>query len=122
MTDKEKLIELIYKTGMVENHTRCKIIADELVANGVTIVENHEGETVWGIWDVTNYRTRSGKKKSKNVHVCSLRHLDYVRKHGKAEVRSKVCTKSDMAFMGKTVFRTMEEAEEAVMNCRKEQK
>lgn len=34
---REKLVELIEKTGMVENKNRCNIIAEELIANGTTI-------------------------------------------------------------------------------------
>lgn len=34
---REMLVELIEKTGMVENKNRCNIIAEELIANGVTI-------------------------------------------------------------------------------------
>ena len=35
----EKLVELIRESGMVENENRCKIIADELMQNGVTVQE-----------------------------------------------------------------------------------
>lgn len=34
---REKLVELIEKTGMVENKNRCNIIAEELISNGVTL-------------------------------------------------------------------------------------
>lgn len=36
---KEKLVELLEETGMVENKNRCNIIAEELIANGVTVQE-----------------------------------------------------------------------------------
>ena len=34
---KERLVEFLEETGMVEGRNRCKIIAEELIANGVTI-------------------------------------------------------------------------------------
>lgn len=114
---REKLIDLIIDAKLTAPETGSFIewLADYLIAYGVTISGgNCIGETVWGIWDVTNYQTRHGKQKSRNVHVCTLHHLDYVKRFGKAEVRPKVCTKSDMTFMGKTVFKTREEAERAI--------
>ena len=39
MDVREKLVELIRETGMVENENRCKIIAEELMQNGVTVQE-----------------------------------------------------------------------------------
>ena len=36
---REKLVELIRESGMVENENRCKIIAEELIENGVTVQE-----------------------------------------------------------------------------------
>lgn len=45
-TDREKLIEVLSETGMVENKNRCNIIADELIANGVVISKNETTTTV----------------------------------------------------------------------------
>ena len=42
MDVREKLVELIRETGMVENENRCKIIAEELMQNGVTVQDNTE--------------------------------------------------------------------------------
>ena len=39
MDVREKLVKLIRETGMVENENRCKIIAEELPQNGVTVQE-----------------------------------------------------------------------------------
>ena len=41
MTDREKLIELLSETGMIENKNRCEIIADELIAHGVTVAADN---------------------------------------------------------------------------------
>lgn len=37
MNIRKELTDLLKDTGMVENQNRCKIIADELATNGVTI-------------------------------------------------------------------------------------
>lgn len=39
MDVRKKLVELIRESGMVENENRCKIIAEELIENGVTVQE-----------------------------------------------------------------------------------
>ena len=39
MDVREKLVEWLEETGMVENGNRCKIIAEELMQNGVTVQE-----------------------------------------------------------------------------------
>lgn len=37
MDMKEKLVELLEETGMVDNKNRCNIIAEELISHGVTV-------------------------------------------------------------------------------------
>ena len=39
MDVREKLVELIEQSGMVESKSRCNIIAEELMQNGVTVQE-----------------------------------------------------------------------------------
>ena len=39
MDVEEKLVELLRETGMVENKNRCNIIAEDLIAHGVTVQE-----------------------------------------------------------------------------------
>lgn len=88
-------------------------IADYLIAHGVTIAENRIGTPVWGIWEVTGYK-RNGKKRNMKVQVTTTLHLTRALESGSVEIREKVCTKSDLTFMGKTVFKTREEAEIAI--------
>lgn len=42
MTDEERLVELLEQTGMLDNKTRCKIAAAELLANDVTFEKQGE--------------------------------------------------------------------------------
>ena len=39
MDVREKLVELIEDSGMVENKNRCRILTEELIAHGVTVQE-----------------------------------------------------------------------------------
>ena len=113
MTDREKLIDLIDEAAELY-HSEREAIADHLLANGVTIKDSCIGCVVWGIWDVTEFR-RNEKKKNRKVQITNTRRLKYAMEHGAVEVREKVCTKSDLTFMGKTVFRTREEAERMIL-------
>lgn len=123
MTDREKLVEVLKQApfeGKVLDEwwweEKIAKIADHLIANGVAIVDNHVGKTAYGIWDVSEYRTRGRKIKNRNSRIDSLNKLEWVRKYGKAEVRPRVCTKSDMRCLGKTLFWTREEAERVIQN------
>ena len=89
-------------------------MADHLIANGVTIVDNHVGKTAYGIWDVSEYRTRAGNVRNRNARINRMNELEWVRIFGKAEVRPRVCTKSDLRCLGKTLFWTREEAERVI--------
>lgn len=115
MTDREKLIELLITAKDLVTLTRQ---ADFLLANGVTITENHAGETVFALFDVSYCLLKNGKVKERATQIQSLRHLGSAMKFGKVEIREKKCTMTDSTFFGKTVFLTREEAEEAVKNCK----
>ncbi len=51
MTERERLIELLYNTGMVESRHRCNIVADELLANGVIVPPCKVRDEVYGVFE-----------------------------------------------------------------------
>jgi hypothetical protein len=121
MTDREKLIDLLDDfLVQMEWHDNAEL-ADHLLSHGVTIVEDHTGETVWGIWEVTPYH-RNGRVKCMNVQITTELHMQKALEGGAVDIRSKVCTRTDEMRLGKTVFLTREEAEECLNKHRKEQK
>lgn len=126
MTDREKLIDLLDEVHHVnmgkEYRERLGTIADHLLSHGVTIVEDHTGEKVFALFDVSKYLLKSGKVKERATQIYTFRHLRNALRSSSVEIREKICTKTDMNKFVKMVFKTREEAETAVMNCRKEQK
>lgn len=44
---RERLIELLKATGMVDNTSRCEIIAEELLCKGVIVLPCNVGDTVY---------------------------------------------------------------------------
>jgi hypothetical protein len=85
---KEKLVELIEDSGMVENKNRCHIIADELIANGVTVQEldgcqycKEDGEgyrKMFGAFSITNpfhgkeWLINTGHCKPRQIFFCPM--------------------------------------------------
>jgi hypothetical protein len=118
---RQKLIELLQTSPTdVMGNRGVGALADHLIANGVTIVENGEnyvGKTVFALYDVSEWTQKSGKKKIRYTQIITYRHLRSAKKYSKIEVREKQCTKTDSYFIGKTVFWTREDAEKVVENC-----
>ena len=96
---RDRLIELIEASGMVEGKTRCEIIADELLSNGVILPPCKVGDTVYRV-----YPTWIQELKVAYFRIDEYG-LNYVDIYG-GEVS---CDK-----FGKTVFLTKEEAEKAL--------
>ena len=88
-------------------------IADYLIANGVTIVDNCIGSVVWGIWEVSPYR-KGKQMRRMNVQIVTELHLKRALLDGTVEFRQKICSKTDASYLGKTVFKTLEEAKRAI--------
>ena len=124
MTDREKLIDLIIdaKRTDPEDHSFTEYLSDYLLSHGVTIPENHAGETVFALFDVSYCLLKNGNVKERATQIQSLRHLWCAKNTSIVEIREKQCTKTDSGFIGKTVFLTREEAEECLNTHRKEQK
>lgn len=52
MNERDKLIKLLEETGMIEGTSRCNIVADELLANGVIVPPCKVGDTVYQLDDI----------------------------------------------------------------------
>lgn len=52
MNERDRLIELLEETGMIEGTSRCNIVADELLANGVIVPPCKVGDTVYQLDDI----------------------------------------------------------------------
>lgn len=102
---RDKLIKLLEETGMIEGTSRCNIVADELLANGVIVPPCKVGQTVWVI---DNFRTFT-KPILESRTVLSVQYY----KSGAIQYHYK-----DGSFykehIGRTVFSTKEEAEQAL--------
>lgn len=61
MNERDRLIELLEETGMIEGTSRCNIVADELLANGVIVPPCRVGDTLYRI--------------DKRIKRCSLNHI-----------------------------------------------
>ena len=99
---KEKLTNLIEASGMVEGRSRCEIIAEELLANGVIVLPCKVGDTVY-------YLDDAEVVKDKVIGVVYSDDMDYLTK----SVRTYDCLLAWENF-GKTYFATKEEAEKAL--------
>lgn len=121
---REKLIELLNQCDQKCDETDCyecpyNIIydcgnpmrADFLIANGVTISPCKVGDTVYALYSRKEYKKRNGSIYRPNAQILTYSHLRSAANQKAVEIREKKCTKSDMNFLGKTVFATKEEAE-----------
>lgn len=119
MTDRETLIGLLQDCPFVwVAESSAKMLAEHLLSHGVTIVEDHTGETVFALFNVSDRKLKSGKTKARNVQIFSIKYLRDAMRYGNVEIKEKQCTNTDCNYIGKTVFLTREEAEKAVESCR----
>ena len=97
---RDRLIESLFKTGMVENRIRCSIIADEILADGWMRPPCKVGDTVYRIVEMSTgvmmNSTYTIKRFIRAVEVTKNNFFD-------------VCEN-----FGKTVFLAEEEAEQAL--------
>lgn len=47
MKDCERLVKLLWETGMIETETRCEIVAEELLRNGVVVLPCQVGDDLY---------------------------------------------------------------------------
>lgn len=112
MTQREKLINLIYNT---QHMTDISEVADHLFANGVIVLPCKVGDVLYYIGSRAN-----GKKIEKYVKEEAV---EMISKDGHsiyAHVSRALLI--DLADLGKTVFLTREEAEAALKECKNNDK
>lgn len=111
---RDKLIKLLDETGMIEGTSRCNIVADELLANGVIVPPCKVGDTVF----VLTSDSITGFEKSR-VKRMLLKNLQ----DGMTIKIIIPCVCDDWGGavrefypedFGKTVFLTLKEAEQAL--------
>lgn len=111
---REMLIQLIMEAvGGCARHW-AEVIADHLLYNGVTVPPCRVGETVYALYSRYRYTTRYGTQRRRNSQITSTRMLDHYRYREDVEIREKTCSKQDIKMLGKTVFSTKADAENAV--------
>lgn len=124
MNERDRLIELLEETGMIEGTSRCNIVADELLANGVIVPPCKVGDTVYQLddivwsWDCRGcehfeagwYDDSSRCGKTRDCRKCpeciNITEETVTLK----DILSHMCYES----FGKTVFLTKEEAEQEI--------
>ena len=119
MTERERLIELIEKEGSMYEVNDIKHLADYLLANGVVCPPCKVGDTVYVIEPCNCYNNYSEYDKCHHRRTKATKWIEMVR------VPTKHYTKCLKLFVrpfkieyfnkiGKTVFLTKEEAEQAL--------
>ena len=113
----DRLVELLFQTGMLESESRCKIAAEDLIADGVIVPPCKVGDKVYYI------SSRYEKRGRRNVHVYFVEEgkVDSIIVGGSGIPQIDVCngenewslfdSKEDF---GEIVFLTREEAENAL--------
>ena len=112
MSDREKLIELIQNAvnGCARNWA--EIIADYLLANGVTVPPMPIGSTVYEI-RARGRRTIMWSSRKCDYSIINDGYFENAKAHDlEFYIREKSFVKADCARCNKTVFATKEEAEE----------
>ena len=113
MTDRDRLIELLYPAvaDVIDNRKGLVEIADYLLSNGVTVSPLPIGSTVYEI------RARGRRRKMWDSRKCDYSIInDCYFENAKAHdlefyIREKSFVKTDCSRWNKTVFLTKEEAE-----------
>lgn len=116
---RDRLIELLESTGMVESESRCEIIAQELLAAGVIVLPCKVGDKVYRIWSAGNH----GKSVAEFVvtNVSQIMENTWViryKKQSKILYSTPTIYQCNFNDIGKTVFLTKEEAEKALAERR----
>ena len=125
MNERDKLIRLLEESGMIEGTSRCNIVADELLENGVIVPPCKIDDTVWKIEDVWHLDNREGwiyhyekevvEFKVRSISISCNSKGTWTKKIRICEVRDGkiIDHQRNIEFneFGKTVFFTREEAE-----------
>ena len=119
---REKLIELLESAESAfywdsSDKSFIEKIADHLIANGVTlcVTDIKVGDKVYALYNTTEYRTRTGSKRKSNFQIVTQKNLRWAKvRNATIEIREKKCTKSEISQLGKTVFKTREDAEKTL--------
>jgi hypothetical protein len=102
---RDKLIKLLEETGMIEGINRCNIVADELLENGVIVPPCKLNQTLW---------QNNWKEQVEQCRVSSLTQ----KADGSFKIRISQLYGGVYEIIpdkiGKTVFFTKEEAEQAL--------
>ena len=101
MTDRERLIELLRKSGASFENALPEEIADHLLANGVIVPPFKFGSTIWII-------------RNREIYPHKIDHL-VISEFGMYS--TGISLKWCVGKLGKTVFLTKEEAEEKLKEC-----
>ena len=114
MTDRqeERLIELLEQTGMLDSKSRCRIVAEELIANGVSVPSMPIGSKVYEI-RAKGTRRYNGRK----FDYALSSKLMFENAVGCGEelyVKEKLSTKTDSVRLNKSVFLTEEQAQKQI--------
>lgn len=121
IAQRKKLIELLESAESAvywDSGDKCFVekIADHLIANGVTlnVTDINVGDKVFAIYCVEKYQMRCGNTRRRNWQIDTAKSLRMHKKYSEVEVREKTCTKTDINQLGRTVFKTREDAERAL--------
>ena len=101
---RNRLIESLFKTGMVENRIRCSIIADEILADGWVRPPCKVGDTVYVI---SRYYTGFWK-----IYKCNIDSITIYEKNTflSMSAKGKYTFGEEVSQIGKNVFFTREAA------------
>lgn len=111
MTDRqeERLAELLEQTGMLDSKSRCRIAAEELLANGVILLPLPIGSTVYEI-RAKGERSYKHRKFDYGIPTNFALH-SAIEMGAELYIAPKKFTKTNTVRLNKTVFLTKEEAE-----------
>lgn len=106
MTDRqeERLVELLEQTGMLDSKSRCRIAAEELLANGVRVPPCKVGDKVY-------MRFEGEITPLTIIRISTLETIDGISRCYDAKNKI-VSTSFTDRHINKTMFLTKEEAEE----------
>lgn len=112
MTDREKLVELIMKSGQICYSYTAEELADHLLANGVIVLPCKVGDKVYVINRIRNVVFENTVISLHCGHSSDLK--NYIKTRWVGERGNESIRKWTFRQMGRYVFLTREEAEAAL--------
>lgn len=111
---REKLIDIVEAYADFLDWDTKEEMVDSILEFLAT--DNNVGHTVYALYNRGKYRGINGKTRTSNSQITTNKHLAYTRFRGHPiEIREKKCTKQDAILLGRLVFKTREEAEQALL-------